>query len=126
MMKALILMATSLLGASAMAIPTGPVMVGGAADFDACGGWGLTTVTTTLFVTDEVTGQVKFETIDASTGVYFCDDQTDGDGEYTGIVFSTDPNVSCGVSSPIAKRQAYKGACKSGWVKSEYLLLTAG
>lgn len=124
-MKNLIFAVIFCFGASAMAIPTDPVMVGGEESLDACGGYGIATVTTTLFTTNSQ-GYSEFKTIDASQGVYFCDYKKDYDGEYYGVVFSRDEKTDCGVSSPIATKQPYNGKCESGWVKKEFLLLIAG
>ena len=124
-MKKLLIAMMMTFSTSALAIPTGPVMVGGEADLDACGGWGITTATTTLF-TKNSEGYMDFGIVAASTGVNFCDYHKDHDGEFYGIVYSVDGKTDCGVSSPIKDRKAYDGKCKSGWVKKEFLLMIAG
>ncbi len=53
--------------------------------------------------------------------VYMCDQR----GAWVGIVYGPD-DVDCGVSSPIAERQSYAGACASGWVHGRYIKLIAG
>lgn len=113
---------TAMLTVSAQAIPTQAVQVGGDADHDACGGWGIATVSTTLFTSIE--GHT-FDRIEASQEVIFCDSMSDSDGEYTGVILPEE-GKDCGVSSPIEKIKNYDGPCKSGWVKTEYLLLIAG
>lgn len=45
---------------------------------------------------------------------------------YTGIVWSEDESVDCGLSSPIAVRAAYAGACHSGWISLGALDALAG
>ena len=52
------------------------------------------------------------------TKVIMCDSQ----GKWVGIVYGED----CGTSSPIAKRQPYKGRCHSGWIYEKYIILIAG
>ncbi|MFE0500494.1 hypothetical protein ACFW0P_06890 [Lysobacter soli] len=42
-----------------------------------------------------------------------------------GVVYARG-NDSCGVTSPVAKRQAYKGSCKRGWVRSDWVEIVAG
>jgi len=52
------------------------------------------------------------------TRIIMCDSH----GKWIGIVYGND----CGTSSPIAKKQPYRGKCKSGWVYEKYVVLTAG
>ena len=52
------------------------------------------------------------------TKVIICDNH----GKWIGIVYGED----CGTSSPIVKKQPYKGSCKSGWVYEKYIVLIAG
>ncbi|MBA3677909.1 MAG: hypothetical protein H0W74_10990 [Sphingosinicella sp.] len=48
------------------------------------------------------------------------------DQKWFGIVYAEgDKAQTCGVSSPIASRRAYDGPCKSGWVSSPFVKLTA-
>lgn len=124
-MKKLMIAMIMAFSSTALAIPTGPVMVGGEADLDACGGWGIVTVTTTLF-TKNSEGYMSFDKVEASTGAALCDYHEDQDGKFYGIIYSEEEGVDCGVSSPIATEKPYDGPCKSGWVKMEYLLFLAG
>lgn len=124
-MKFMIILASMLFSLSALAIPMGPVMVGGEADMDACGGFGIATVTSTLFTTN-ASGYSEFKTINASQEVYFCDYQKTSDGEFYGVVFSEDGSDDCGVADSIEKKEPYSGSCKSGWANAEYLILIAG
>ncbi|MCP5082458.1 MAG: integron [Alphaproteobacteria bacterium] len=57
----------------------------------------------------------------SKTQVYMCDQN----GAWVGIVYGPD-DADCGVSSPIAERQSYAGACASGWVHGRYIKLIAG
>jgi len=102
-----------------------PVMYGGDADADACAALG------------EIRGISKhgdgFVAIRNGAGskyrmkdkirkngirVTICDSH----GKWIGIVYGED----CGTSSPIAKKQPYKGQCKSGWVYEKFVELIAG
>ena len=70
-----------------------------------------------------VVGQVQNMTLKDKihkngTKVIMCDSQ----GKWIGVVYGSD----CGTSSPIAKKQPYKGSCKSGWVYEKYVILIAG
>ncbi len=124
-MKKIIFFIAMICSSSVFAFPTGPVMVGGDAEFDACGGYGLVTVSTVLY-SQEKSGQVVFSKIDAAQGVFMCDSKIVDGVEYLGVVFSTNENESCGVGTPIENKEAYSGNCKSGWVKAEYVTLIAG
>lgn len=103
------------------------VMVGGEADFDACGTTGkvyrLNPAGDNFLAVRGGPGShhhmiYKLHTNDP---VIMCDQQ----GDWIGIVYSVD-GQDCGVSSPIAKRQAYGGVCSSGWVHKNYIKPVAG
>ena len=52
-------------------------------------------------------------------------------GEWRGIVYrkpaqAQDRKPDCKVSSPLPKRQPYKGPCESGWAHRNWLVLIAG
>ena len=49
------------------------------------------------------------------------------DQRWLGIVFAPDGTLSpaCGVSEPVPARRNYSGPCKSGWVESAAVRLTA-
>lgn len=49
------------------------------------------------------------------------------DQKWFGVVFDEAGAASpaCGVSRPVASRRAYEGPCRSGWVASIYVKLTA-
>jgi len=60
-----------------------------------------------------------FERVDRlhnGTRVFLCD--RSGDAGWAGIVYGSG---DCGLSAPIARPRAYSGACRSGWVRSDYL-----
>jgi hypothetical protein len=99
----------------------GNVMVGGDAEFDACGGFGIVMATTTAISFRN--GKMNFDKIEANTYVSSCD--TSDDKRFIGVIYGT-KGQDCGVSSPIPKRQEYKGPCKSGWIKAEFYELLAG
>ncbi|TFI56515.1 hypothetical protein E2493_19740 [Sphingomonas parva] len=50
------------------------------------------------------------------------------DQKWLGIVFHDSGRLeeSCGVSGPLPARRAYDGPCRSGWVASAFVRLTAG
>ncbi|MEK2687510.1 hypothetical protein [Bdellovibrio sp. GT3] len=100
---------------------TGNVMVGGEAEFDACGGYGVVLATTSLVSIKD--GKMEFDKVDVNTFVSSCDSSEDR--RFIGIIYGK-KGQDCGVSSPIPKRQEYKGPCKSGWIKAEFFELLAG
>jgi hypothetical protein len=57
--------------------------------------------------------------------VWACDETADG--EWTGVVYAPPGrDVDCGVGTPSARRQVYRGPCRAGWVASRYLTIVAG
>lgn len=54
--------------------------------------------------------------------VMMCDQR----GDWIAVVYSDSQLGRCGVGSPIGKRQAYRGPCKSGWVHGKWIVLMAG
>ena len=102
-----------------------PVMYGGYVDYDACGAIGEIRGINKKgdgFVVIRSGAGTKFRMKDKirknGTKIIMCDNH----GKWIGIVYGED----CGTSSPIAKKQPYKGSCKSGWVYQKYVVLTAG
>ncbi|MGL4240663.1 MAG: hypothetical protein ACRCTI_06080, partial [Beijerinckiaceae bacterium] len=62
-----------------------------------------------------------------NTYVMVCDTA----GEWYGIVYrsrASDPNSidGCGVSSPVPRKRAYAGPCRSGWVNRRWVQQIAG
>ena len=104
-----------------------PVMVGGLADFDACGGLGEVRGLNSRgdgFLAVRAGPDSQYPMIDRlynGKQVFFCNNH----GEWIGIVYG-EPAQDCGVSSPIPRRKPYKGPCKSGWAHRKWLFLIAG
>lgn len=104
-----------------------PVMVGGEAELDACGGLGAVHGLNPRgegFLAVRAGPNSKYPIIDRlynGDQVYFCDKH----GEWIGIVYGK-PMQDCGVSSPLRRRQPYKGSCQSGWAHRNWLVLIAG
>lgn len=100
------------------------VMVGGEKDFDACGGLGVVRGLNPQgdnFLAVRIGPGSKFAMIDElyeRNQVWMCDKR----GRWVGVVYGK----NCGVGSPIAIRQRYRGSCKSGWVFDKYVKLIAG
>jgi hypothetical protein len=46
--------------------------------------------------------------------------------EWSGIIYSKDPDIDCGISSLIEKKASYKGKCLQGWVPTSSVLPAAG
>lgn len=104
-----------------------PVMVGGLAEFDACGGLGEVHGLNPHgddFLAVRAGPGSKYPMIDRlynGNQVYFCDKH----GEWIGIVYGK-PLQDCSVSSPLPRRLPYKGSCLSGWAHKNWLVLIAG
>ncbi|WP_310533491.1 hypothetical protein [Novosphingobium sp.] len=117
--------------AQSSAVPVArPVMVGGEAEFDACGGvhkvTGLKTkgdnflsVRAAPSVKGKELGRLKMGQL-----VWSCDRAQEG--EWIGVVYERVPGQQCGIGTPIAKRRAYAGPCAYGWVSGRFLELVAG
>jgi hypothetical protein len=104
-----------------------PVMVGGIAELDACRGLGEVRGLNPRgdgFLAVRTGPGRKYPMVDRLYNghqVYFCDDH----GEWIGIVYGEHVQ-DCGVSSPLPRRQPYKGPCQSGWAHRNWLVLIAG
>ena len=100
-------------------------MVGGESDLDACASvamvTGLDPAGDNVLVvrTGPDVSYPKADLLPPSASVHVCEER----GKWRGIVY---PAGDCGVATPIAARQAYKGPCKSGWVYGDYLSPLAG
>ncbi|NNF80350.1 MAG: integron [Rhizobiales bacterium] len=103
------------------------VKVGGEAELDACGSVGevhrLNPDGDNFLAVRIGPGSAHpmKDKLKSKTQVYMCDQN----GAWIGIVYGPD-DADCGVSSPIAERQSYSGACASGWVHGRYIKLIAG
>ncbi len=107
-----------------------PVMVGGEAEFDACGGVhkvvGLKAKGDNFLsvrAAPSVRGRER-DRLKMGRMVWSCDSTEEG--EWIGVVYERIPGQECGVGTPIAKRRAYAGPCASGWVSGRFLELVAG
>lgn len=113
---------------AALAQSSKPVSVGGEASLDACGGVGAVIGLDPRgdnFLAVRSGPGAKYKMIDKlHAGQMFFD--CDAQGKWIGIVYSRKPNAACGVSSPVRKRQAYRGPCRSGWIFKKYTKLIAG
>jgi hypothetical protein len=65
------------------------------------------------------TGFERVDRLANGTRVFLCD--RSGDAGWVGIVYASEPGADCGLSAPITPARAYNGACRSGWVRSNYL-----
>lgn len=117
------------LAPSAQAQPQSvPVMVGGSPDFDAC--QTLSRVRGLKRLGDNFlsvrrgpgTGYGELDRLRNGRNVFKCSTR----GSWVGIVYSSSGQGDCGVSSPVAQRQAYRGNCRSGWVHKSFLADVAG
>lgn len=103
------------------------VKVGGEAEYDACGAVGevyrLNPDGDNFLAVRSGPGSAHTMTdkLYTKAQVFMCDEN----GAWIGIIYGPD-NVDCGVSSPIADRRPYSGACASGWVHGRYIKLIAG
>ncbi|MEL6373815.1 MAG: hypothetical protein AAFR04_07585 [Pseudomonadota bacterium] len=107
-----------------------PVLVGGEADLDACGGAARVKalakgVTATVHAAPHATAPRR-DTLTQGQQVALCMFVEAGARRWHGIVYSKDANVDCGVGTPIAKRQPYAGKCSTGWVEEKHLTDFAG
>ena len=62
------------------------------------------------------TGFARVDRLGNGNRVFLCD--RSGDAGWAGIVYGA---ADCGLSAPITPPRAYAGACRSGWVRSNYL-----
>lgn len=111
--------------------PAVPVMAGGQADYDACG-----SVARVTGLNPRGQNYLSLRSGPASTArelarlrpgqlVWDCD--ASPDKQWIGVVYSPPGNdLDCGVGTPIARRQPYRGPCLSGWAASRFLELVAG
>lgn len=47
-------------------------------------------------------------------------------GDMHGIVYPPDGEMDCQLSSPVSGSKPYRGPCRTGWVKQEWVQITAG
>jgi hypothetical protein len=101
-----------------------PVQFGGEADYDACAGIAIVTGVDPGSVLNVRAGPGLGFRVTArlrpDAQVILCDER---DG-WEGIVFALDRR-DCGTGETVVPRRAYAGPCRTGWVHSSYLRLTA-
>lgn len=109
-------------GPGAFAGPKGPlaVTVGGEASGPACplqaSVSGLRGSSTLAVRAGPGTGFARIDRLGNGTRVHLCD--RSGDAGWVGIVYGAG---DCGLAAPITPPRAYDGACRAGWVRSNYL-----
>lgn len=102
-----------------------PVMVGGEAELDACGGngrvRGLDPNGDNFLAVRAGPSSRTRETDQLNEGdeLYVCDER----GRWLGVVYG---NGTCGVTTPIERRKAYLDGCRSGWVFVDFVEIHAG
>ncbi len=113
-----------------------PVKVGGTIELDACGTVGRVfrlRADGDNFLSVRAApakGARELGRLKAGHLVWICEDRPG----WAGIVYDPNPAnqqpgsvpLKCGVSTPIAKRSAYRGPCRSGWVASAFVEAIAG
>jgi hypothetical protein len=104
-----------------------PVMIGGAADSDACGASGKVTGLDPqgqgflVVRSGPGLGYRRIATLRNGEVVFLCATA----GNWIGIVFSP-AKQDCGIGTPWPKKEAYRGPCMAGWVYHRYIVMEAG
>lgn len=105
-----------------------PIMYGGEANLDACGGVGEVSGLKpdgdnflAVRALPSIKG-VEEDRLSNGQQVMICEE----DGPWIGIVYDKTGAKDCGTGSPIAEATTYLGPCDTGWVRSEYVTLIAG
>lgn len=101
-----------------------PVVVGGDEEMDACTAIAQLKegLSKTNFLDEPKEGAKSNGELRKNQTVYVCQEN----GDWYGIVIPKSEQQECGVSSPIKNQKDYLGPCKSGWIKSSELEITAG
>lgn len=120
-----IIISLAITSTSAQTSQVRPVVIGshGEDTLDACLGYGEALVATKIMSAPSENSKI-LHSVKSGQGLYFCEDTEDG--EWVGVLFSTDDKIDCKVTSPVKKPTEYKGPCKSGWVKQSDVELLAG
>ncbi|MGE3643585.1 MAG: integron [Beijerinckiaceae bacterium] len=124
---AIVLAAASLPLAAAGPASTIAVFYGGEAGLDACAGLGHVVALKRggdnfLSVRGgPATSHREIDRLKMGQHVSMCDER----GDWIGIVY-TKSGQRCGVGTPVARRQPYRGPCRSGWVHRDFVELLAG
>lgn len=105
-----------------------PVRIGeGGPGFNACLSSGRVVNTTSLDVRRAPFAEgARIDGIAPGTAVTICSRSIDQ--RWLGVVYrpADQPDLDCGVSGPVERRQGYEGPCQSGWVSSAFVRLVAG
>ena len=130
-MKAIVLVLSSLLAAASAAAAEAersvPVLVGGNGDLDACLSMAeVSGVRTSLAVrSGPGVSYPQRDALKQGSHVHVCDGPSNA--LWTPIVYApAGSDGDCGVSHPIPAKGPYRGACKTGWVRSRWLSVVAG
>jgi len=117
---------TTILFGFAYAGSSMPVMYGGYPEEDACGALGVIRGIDKHgdgFVAIRRGAGTRYRIKDKiyknGTQVWMCDSH----GKWIGILYG---KSDCGTGTSISKRKPYRGSCKSGWVYTKYVVMTAG
>jgi len=118
---------------SAASTQARPVIIGlDGAEFDACGSQGsvrgLKEDGDNFLSVREApaTGAAERDRLHNGDAVMLCDSSKDG--KWIGVVYPAAGQTvaDCEVSSPAQRRAPYAGPCRSGWVASTFVAVTAG
>jgi hypothetical protein len=103
-----------------------PVMIGGDTTLDACGAVAMPGGDAVEVRAGPGDAHGIVDIVGAGRAMHVCgysDDLT-----WAAVVYAPEANVEldCGVTTPVAERAAYAGACRSGWVLAASLIVLAG
>ena len=119
--------AATILAAEKYSRPQVPVVIGGEADFDACGGLGVVAGLDPNgdgFLAVKAGPGLQYKRIDRlhnGNQVHMCGEK----GDWIAVIYSM-TRQDCNVSTPWPKRQPYTGPCRSGWAHKKWIKLLAG
>lgn len=100
-----------------------PVIVGGDGVTDACPSIGAVKAKKFIYLKESPMINAKvIDRLPAGSQLYICGSKASW---YSVVVISKE-KTNCGVSSPIKKKSAYSGPCRSGWVETRQVELLAG
>lgn len=106
-----------------------PVYVGGEAELDACSSQAKIVAKKFVYLKSAPHVNAKnvtklFPDPQNPLQVAVCDNTKDQ--KWVGVVVLSKNSNGCGVSSPIAKRQVYRGKCVAGWLETRQIEVVAG
>jgi hypothetical protein len=109
-----------------------PVMVGGSAEFDACGDIGVPKGLNprgdnflALKSAPNLAAKRKAK-LRPGQQFYICDQSKDGNWIGVVVPLGNQSIIDCNLGSPILQQQAYRGSCMQGWVAAQYVKAIAG